>query len=495
MAQAFYSAQQSRALDQKLIQNGVFPGITLMKRAGMAATEYLKQQWPAPCRLLILCGGGNNGGDGFVVAQFAALQGYEVTVALFAQPERYQGDAATVLQEVTDLGIQPVPFHPDLLSEADLLVDAILGTGLTQAVKPALASLFDPINQSGKPVLALDLPSGLNADTGAIMGHAIRADATVTFITRKLGLTQHQGPDTAGRVHYADLNLPETAWPNVGEAPPLAQAHDGHYWWQQRPPRPLASHKGTAGTALLIGGNHSMSGALQMAASACLKSGTGLVKLVTRSEHSPTLTAQQPEWMLYDERALSQLAESASALGIGPGLGQDDWAKGLFDQACLMDRPKVLDADALNWLAQFPRHRDDWVLTPHPGEAARLLNTDSAQIQQDRLAAVKALQQQYGGVVVLKGRGTLIYDGEHCEVCLAGNPGMATGGMGDVLTGLITAWLAQGMAAFDAACLGVWLHAEGGDALYQRYGVRGVLPSELSDCIRRLMAETMAGKV
>jgi NAD(P)H-hydrate epimerase len=174
---------------------------------------------------------------------------------------------------------------------------------------------------------------------------------------------------------------------------------------------------------------------------------------------------------------------------MGPGLGQDDWGQRLFDQAGSVNVPKVLDADALNWLAKAPRHRNDWVLTPHPGEAARLLGTDAAQIQQDRLTAVKALQQQYGGVIVLKGPGTLIYDGHQCEVCTAGNPGMARGGMGDVLTGLITGWLAQGMPAFEAACLSVWLHAAAGDLLCQQHGLRGVLPSELPARIRTLMAK------
>ena len=502
--QAFYSAAATRAFDQALIQKGHEPGLALMKKAAMQAFATLKKQWPAPQQLLVVCGSGNNAGDGLFLAQYAYLAGYEGSVTFLMPPQSLKGEARQALDEWLQLGMSTAPFDPQHLSEATVVVDAILGTGLSRPITEPLASQFAAINQSGCPVLALDLPSGLDADTGTVLGTAIRADHTVTFITQKLGAVQNQGPDHVGQHHLGDCHLPEHAWASLA-SPPLAYAHGLAHWLSVLPQSMLNTHKGQRGTAVLAGGNHAMAGALQLAASSCLFSGCGLVKLITHTHHHAALSAQQPEWMLFDPQALTPLSAQAQVLAIGPGLGQDDWAHALMQKALQkalqIPQPLVIDADGLNWLAKHPLPEQTsptgntrpWILTPHPGEAARLLQTDTATIQKDRLAAVKELHQRYGGIIVLKGNGTLIYDGQHCEVCLAGNPGMATGGMGDVLTGLIAGLVAQKgpshQALFEMACLGVWLHASAADRLCQQQGVRGVRPSAIAPLLPAIMAQ------
>jgi NAD(P)H-hydrate epimerase len=364
------------------------------------------------------------------------------------------------------------------------LVDALFGTGLNRPIDGPLAEQIEWINQLKKPVLALDIPSGLNADTGAILGHAIHATHTCTFITRKVGLYTFQGPETAGKVHYSRLFLPMEILQNQS---PIALNHPLKQWMNKLPERLASQHKGVAGTVCLIGGNHSMMGAIQLAGLASLKVGAGLVKVITHKEHTVALTQSIPELMCYPPADLTTQANLANVVGIGPGLGLDDWSKQLYQQVLDLPLPKVVDADALKLLALSPQKNNHWVLTPHPGEAAALLNTTTALVQADRIQAIKDLQKTYGGVIVLKGNGSLIYDGERMEICLAGNPGMAVGGMGDVLTGTIATFIAQGLSLWDAACLGVALHAHAGDVLAQQKGQPGILPSELASVMSQLM--------
>lgn len=484
----FYSAAQSRAIDRFAIQQKGLPGLLLMKRAGLFAFNTLRQQHPAAHRLLIVCGGGNNGGDGLVVAQLAVMAGLAVRVCLAVAPQNLHGDAAKAYRELTALGGDSQPFHPALLAECDMVVDALFGIGLNRPITGEAAQWIEQINASGKPVLALDIASGLHADTGEVLGHAIRATHTCTFLTHKPGLYQFNGADFSGQLHFSDLFLDAAI---LQSQTPLATAHDLTYWRRTLPPRPHTSHKGSRGSVCLIGGNFHMMGAVQMAGLAVLKVGAGLLKIISREEHATTLTQALPEAMCYPPGLFNSVAAQSKVLAIGPGLGMDDWGKALFNAALRHsaehNAPLVVDADALKHLAAAPQHCDHWILTPHPGEAAVLLGTTSQQIQADRIAAVKALQQRYGGVAVLKGNGTLIYDGAQLEMCLVGNPGMAVGGMGDILTGILAGLLAQGMPLFNAACLGVNLHAHAGDLLAQTQG-SGLLPTELAYALPGLLS-------
>jgi NAD(P)H-hydrate epimerase len=481
----FHTTHQSQAIDQTAIKEKGIPGILLMKRAGLFAFDSLQHHFNNPHSIVVFCGTGNNGGDGFVVAQLALLAGMEVQVLLHGAPDNLRGDALIAYQEMMAVGITINPFTKSLITQADVLVDALFGTGLDRPISGQLAEQIQWINQINKPVLALDIPSGLSADTGAILGQAIQATHTCTFITRKLGLYTFQGSDTSGKVHYSRLFLPLEI---IQSQSPIALNHPLKHWMNKLPERLASQHKGVAGTVCLVGGNHSMMGAIQLAGLASLKVGAGLVKVITHTEHTVAITQSIPELMCYQPEELTIQANLANVVGIGPGLGIDDWGKKLYQQVLDVPLPKVVDADALKLLALNPQKHSNWVLTPHPGETALLLNTTTSTIQTDRVQAIKALQQKYGGVIVLKGNGSLIYDGESLEICLAGNPGMAVGGMGDVLTGTISTFIAQGLSLWDATCLGVSLHAHAGDVLAQQKGQPGILPSELASVMSQLMS-------
>lgn len=487
----FYSAQQSQAIDAFAIHQQGIPGLLLMKRAGLFSYEILLNHYPKTKHLLILCGTGNNGGDGFVVAQLALLAGLRTTVVLHGHSDQLTGDALLAYQEFTQLGGDVTLFEAGLpvlesLSQYDVIIDALFGTGMDKdrPITGALAEWVSTINQQATPVIALDIPSGLDANTGQIHGCAIQAERTCTFITQKPGLYQLHGQDTAGKIHHSRLFLNDDT---LHSQPPIAHHHTLKHWLSHLPKRNAVSHKGSTGQVLLIGGDQYMMGAVQMAGLACLKVGAGLVKVITHPEHGIALTQALPELMCYSDTEFKAHSASAKVIAMGPGLGLREWGEALFHQTLQLPQTKVLDADALTLLAQAPLHQTNWILTPHPGEAARLLNSTTEAVQNDRFSAIKAIQKRYGGVVVLKGNASLIFDGEHLEICLAGNPGMATGGMGDVLTGTISGLIAQGMPLFEAACLGVSLHAHAGDIIAQQKGQHGLLPTELASTLSQLL--------
>lgn len=497
---AFYTAQTSQKIDQYALHTLGIPSFLLMKQAGFFAFQTLQQLLNVPTQtsppsnpvptssaktLTLLCGTGHNGGDGFILAQFAKLAGHTVHVCLLGNTDQLKGTALAAYQEMLAIGLSTKPFHQALLHQSDYIVDAIFGIGLNRPITGEICAIIQQVNQSQTPVLALDIPSGLHPNTGRILGQAIQAAHTCTFITQKIGLYSHQGTDLSGDIHYSPLFLESLISPSHPEFSPIAQNHSLNDWLQKLPPLPATHHKGLAGTACLIGGNHSMMGAIQLAAQACLNSGAGLIKVITQAQHTLLITQAQPEIQCYDASQLLPQLQHANAIAIGPGLGQDKWAQTCFQTVMKSDRPKVLDADALNLLAQSPPHQNTetsskWILTPHPKEAATLLNSTTQAVQNDRIHAIKALHALYGGVIVLKGNGTLIYDGKKLEICLAGNAGMAVGGMGDTLTGLITSFLAQGLSPWNAANLGVSLHAHSGDQLAQQKSQLGTTPSQLN---------------
>ena len=482
-----YSAAQTRELDRLLIEQTQTPGIVLMERAGSAAFELLRQRWPEAQRLAVFCGGGNNGGDGFVVARLAQRAGLAVTLYLLADPARLSGEAQQAFQS---LNLSTITFHRQLTDEPlefDLLVDGLLGTGLNTPVGGLYAEAIAQINSSEIDVLALDVPSGLDASSGAVLGCAVRAAVTISFIGLNRGLLTGQGPGYCGEVSFADLGCPDEIYQQIAQP---TQRIDYQTLKHLLKPRPADAHKGMCGHLLLVGGEQGMSGAIRIAAEAALRCGAGLVSVATRAQHADQLTSQRPEIMSHgveDLVTLRPLLERALVIVCGPGLGRSAWGKMMLDEVLKQSKPLVLDADALNLLAAEPQQRDSWLLTPHPAEAARLLGVATNEVQADRFKAVAELQQRYGGFVLLKGAGTLMCgpDGD-VMLCSDGNPGMASGGMGDLLSGVMGALLAQGMPLAQALTFGVALHGIAGDYAAGDHP-RGLLASDLLPCLRELV--------
>ena len=482
-----YTAAQVRQLDRRAIEQAGIPGYSLMSRAGKAAWDFLRNYWPDSRSLLILCGTGNNGGDGYVIGRLALAAGHAVLVMQLGDVTKIRGDALTAREAYLAAGGKVEPFAAGIPGHVELVVDAMLGTGLERPPEGEWLAAIEMLNTGNKPVLAVDIPTGLHADTGRVPGAAVKADLTVTFIGRKPGLYTGQGPELAGKVVFDDLQVPASVYKPVlvlaeqvtGVSNDLPALH-----------RSRTAHKGHHGHVLVIGGERGMSGAAQLAGLAALRSGAGLVSVATRPAHAANLAAACPEFMCHGIAGAGDLASllaRATVVAIGPGLGRSDWSRQLFAQALETRLPMVVDADALNLLAHEPARRENWIITPHPGEAGRLLDMSAGEIQQDRFAAVRALVDGYGGTAVLKGAGSLVCTAERAvAVCTAGNPGMATAGMGDVLTGVIAALVAQGLSLPDAAILGVCLHGQAGDRAAVA-GERGMLARDLIDELRHII--------
>lgn len=481
-----YSAQQVRDLDARLIAAGT-PGFELMRRAAHAAWRALRRQWPDAGEITVLAGHGNNAGDGYLIAALALRAGWRVRVLAVGDAACLSGDAASAHGEARAAGVD-IEVWSDRAELRGVLVDALLGTGLGGEVREPYASAIAAINASSLPVLAVDIPSGLSADTGQVLGCAVNADLTVTFIGLKLGLFTAQGPDQCGELVFDALDADPALLPGNGVARRLAPAS-----LPLLATRPKAAHKGLFGHVLVVGGDTGLGGAVLLAAESALRCGAGLVSLATRVAHVPAALARRPELMargVSSSAELLRLAERADVLVVGPGVGRDAWGRVLVSAAASLERRQVWDADALNLLAEerVARPSGDWVITPHPAEAARLLGISTAEVQADRPTAALALAQRYQAVVVLKGVGSLIASPDgRLALCDHGHPAMAGAGLGDVLSGILGALLAQGLPAFDAACLAVWLHARAGESLGAQG--RGLAAADLIPAVRQLLEE------
>ena len=483
-----YAAAQVRELDRRAIEEQGIPGYTLMRRAAAAAWQAARARWPQARSVAVVAGSGNNGGDGYEIARLARQAGCAVRVCV-VDGRAPAGDAATARAAWLELGrIEPYEDAGADFFNADLVVDAIFGTGLTRPPQGAALAAIDSIElarKAGAGVLAVDLPSGLHADTGAVPGRAVRADLTVTFIGRKLGLHTGQGPDCCGHIVFGRLEVPDAVYDRL---PPLATLMAPQDLRACLPPRQRTAHKGDNGHVLIVGGDTGTIGAVLLAARAALRAGAGLVSVATRAAHAAQLAAAQPELMCRGVEFAGELQTMigrADVVAIGPGLGQADWGRLACDEVFASGKPLVVDADALNLLAHRPQYLDRWVLTPHPGEAGRLLGLSTDAVQADRVTAVRQLQQRYGGVAVLKGAGTLV-QGAGLSLCPYGNPGMGVGGMGDALTGITAAFLGQGLDAETAAAAAVLAHALAGDRAAGA-GERGLTPSDLIEALRAVV--------
>jgi len=497
LPEALYRAADTRAADQRAASEHGLAGGVLMERAGSAAFALLRERFPRARRVVVVCGPGNNGGDGYVLARLAKEAGLAVTVlspantaGALAHPTNASSvsDAATARDAWHKAGGTVQPFAVAPLQTCDVIVDALFGTGLERPLEGDWRAAIEAMNASGRPVFAIDIPSGLHADSGRVLGDAVRAALTLSFIGLKAGLFTGLGREHSGLILFDALGVPGAVFAGVA---PLARRITQRNLHGLLKPRARHAHKGDAGRVLVVGGQPGMPGAVRLSGEAAYCAGAGLVVLATHPEHAALISAARPELIAYgvnDAPAIQPLLAGAHALAVGPGLGQSAWGRALWQAVLSMDKPLVVDADALNLLATQPSSRADWVLTPHPGEAARLLGVSVADIQSDRFVAARAIAQRYGGVCVLKGSGTLIasIQDQPLWLCDRGNPGLASGGTGDVLTGTIAALLAQGLAPLEAARLGVWAHASAGDQLAAN-GERGILASDLLQPLRTIL--------
>ncbi|MDX1367231.1 NAD(P)H-hydrate dehydratase [Pseudomonas sp.] len=483
---ALYSAAQVRELDARLIAAGT-PGFELMNRAAHAIWRALRRRWPDAGTLTVLAGCGNNAGDGYLVAALALRAGWQVRLVAVGDPLQLQGAAAQARDEAQAAGVTIQPWS-ECVELSGVVVDALLGTGLSGAVREPYAQAIRLLNASALPVVAVDIPSGLCADSGQVLGVAVRAQLTVTLIGLKLGLFTGVAADWVGELVFDDLQAePALVAAQACVAQRLAGAHV-----PRLPGRPRTVHKGQLGHVLVVGGDRGFAGAALLAAQSALRSGAGMVSLATRAEHLAPAQARVPEVMsaaVASANQLLALGAAASVWVVGPGLGQGAWGRSLLSVASISGAPQIWDADALNLLAAGAvKMPAGGVITPHPGEAARLLGVSAAEVQADRPAAARALARRYQAVCVLKGAGTLLADSAgQLLLCDRGHPVMAGAGLGDVLAGLIGALLAQGLPVMAAASLAVWLHASAGERLAEQ-GC-GLAASDLCAAIRQLLRE------
>lgn len=498
---SLYTARQVYALDAAAIASGI-PGIQLMKRAGKAAYELLLQRFPSPERVTVYCGAGKNGGDGYVLAALARQRLLPVQVIQLAAPEKLSGEARLAYEFALQEGVQMLPFTAASTAPlAGVIVDALLGIGLQGDVRPEFAAAIAQINRSALPVLAIDIPSGLNADTGAAQGAAVKATLTLTFIGIKRGLLSGHGPAVCGEIVLSTLDIPAQIFTQLqdnGEAMPAAEVLSLASLMDLLVARQADAHKGDFGHVMIIGGDTGYGGAVIMAAEAAARSGAGLVSVATRPEHVSAILARRPEVMacgVVSGQELEPLLARPTVLVVGPGLGRSPWSEQMLQQAINSGLPLVVDADAINILAAgrvVPNvvARNNWLLTPHPGEAARLLGITSSDVQLDRFGCLAKMQQKFGGAVILKGAGSLV-SGESGTVGVVtqGNPGMASGGMGDVLSGVLGGLMAQGLGVEDAARLGAVLHSSAADLAADEIGQRALLATDLIPYLCQLLSE------
>lgn len=523
-----YTAEQVRALDALLVEHIPISALKLMRRAATVVLSVISQRWPQLRRLVVFVGTGNNGGDGYYIAVLAAAEGIKVQVLECGDLNRLRGDAASAREEALANGVscKQCDILLDLASNQfgseTVLVDALLGIGHSGPLRGAYEPTIDWINGSGLSIVSVDVPSGLNCDTGHVAEVAVCATMTVCLVALKQGLFTANGPEQAGEVVFHDLGMPEEIKVSAAATNTASTRIDINCVSSMLKPRRLDTHKGDCGNVLVLGGDVGYGGAALMAAEAAARIGAGTVSLVTRSPHVTASLARRPEIMVrsieepdaFGSEQLLALMQKASVIVIGPGLGNSNWSYSLLRQALEFagsHLPVVLDADALNLLAEtsalhegslnnegktMRMHSPMWVLTPHPGEAARLLRNTVQEVQENRFDAARALQDKFGGAVLLKGVGSLIccpgeivnFEPEAAcvQVCTEGNPGMASGGMGDVLSGMLGGLIAQGLTVSDALRCGVCIHGEAADLAVVSEGERGLMATDLFHHIRRL---------
>ncbi|HEX6271908.1 MAG TPA: NAD(P)H-hydrate dehydratase [Polyangiaceae bacterium] len=502
------SRLEMRELDRTTIEGGHVPSLLLMESAGRGAAELVKREFAGKKRVVIVCGAGNNGGDGFVVARLLAGSGFDVCVALVAEPARLRGDALENHREYVASGGAMTLFLADsldrldgVLRDAEVVVDAVFGTGLDREIGGFERAVIERINAAAAPCVALDLPSGLDADTGVPRGAAVRAEHTVTFAYAKRGLFTPLGRAHAGRVEVVDIGIPTELVEGVGYGAALVEASDAAL---AVVPRTALSHKGSSGRVLVVAGSPGKIGAALLCAHGALRAGAGLVTIAASASAASALEQRVLEAMTerYDadalESSLGALLERADVVAIGPGLGVDAVTSRVIERVVLgWPGTAVVDADAITHFkgraAELSRAKGRLVLTPHPGEMARLLGISTAEVEADRFGTIATAVERTGATVLLKGSATLVgAPGQKIAVNPTGHPVLAAGGSGDVLTGVIAA-LATGADPFRAAVTGAFAHGAAATIAATARGVdRGVLAHEIGDEVPKALAALSA---
>lgn len=474
-----YTSAQARRLDQLAMKLDQLGDGVLMERAGEAAFRHLRFLWPRARRIIIICGPGNNGGDGYVLARKLLETGLSLTVLALGKLEKQSGDASRARAAYEESGGEIRSYEGGELGNTDLIVDALLGIGSERDLTGLFAEIVSVINQNQAPVFALDVPSGIEADSGRVLGDAVSAAATLTFIGIKRGTLTSAAVDHVGQLYVADLGVSEKARSDV-EVDSFLLTWVGCK--NLLPRRRRDTHKGQQGKLLVIGGVEGMTGAVQMTGLSALRAGAGLVRIASLGQFSTLFPELMPA-QISTESDLDPLLEFTEVIAIGPGLGRDEFARRILGKVLdfrKKDQSLVLDADALVCLATEPAEVTGSILTPHPGEAAALLSCSAADVQADRFAAAQAIAKQFASICVLKGAGTVISDGIDCFVSDRGGPELASAGTGDVLTGIVAALLGHGLSALSAAQLGVFLHGLTGERVAQKYGT-GLVATDLCD--------------
>ena len=508
------TAAEMRQIDQDTIEGVGIPGIVLMETAGSAIVRAIEQHYPTCHRIGVFVGKGNNGGDGLVIARQLAHAGRDVHLFLVSPADSFTGEAEINLQIAKRLGLK-IEFYgtgavPTTLASCELLVDAIFGTGLRDTVRGSIATVIKTLNSFSAPTLSVDLPSGLDANTGHPLGTCVRADRTVTIGLPKRGLLVHPGAEFVGKLEVVDIGFPEQVIEAQGIKVNWTTATQASQWV---PPRPPASHKGTYGRVLVVAGSTGMTGAAALASEAALRAGAGLVTLAIPKHLNPILEGLLPEVMTLplpetDAGSLSVSATSAilefaektkSVLAIGPGLSQHSDTVRLVHQLVRENREQalnlrmVVDADGLNALSQVPEVISlldrEAILTPHPGEMSRLTSNSVSSLEADRIRTAQQFASEHNLTLVFKGAPTVtgLPNGD-VWINSTGNPGMATGGMGDVLTGIIAGLMAQGHSSETAAVLGVYLHGLAGDLAAEALGMPGLIASDVLKAVPRAIS-------
>jgi NAD(P)H-hydrate epimerase len=500
------NASHSRAIDRRATEEYGIPVKVLMERAGIAVFDAVRQLLPQGGRLLVYCGKGNNGGDGFVVARLARESGFATDCLVAAEEDDLTPDAAEQMRVARMQGVDPIYVSDarylrrvDGIGRYDLIVDALLGTGARCEVKGPIKEAIQFINRSGVPAVSVDVPSGILCDTGEELGESVWALRTVTFGHAKPFLFQGIGLEHSGFWTVHDIGYPSA----LLREPTDARLLDREWVASLLPERLRGSHKGENGTILIIAGSHLMRGAAFLAARAALRSGAGLVAVAGVESVCAAVASHLPEALLLPlpevdgvihpdaGRVIQEKGRKASSVVFGPGLTHEppilDFLGGLWDQ---WDRPCVIDADALNAVSHGVRlPRAECVLTPHPGEMSRLMHASIAEIQSDRFRSVRLAVEQFEQCVLLKGPYSIVGEpGQPMLVNSTGNPGLASGGMGDVLAGMIATLLAQDLPAYYAASCAMYWHGAAADSLADTVGSTGYLASELADALPKARA-------
>ncbi len=488
-----YLSKEIHTIENNALRINETSIFSLMQRAAQKAFDVLRANWPNAKTAVVVTGKGKNAGEGYLLARLLATAGIHVRVGYVVEPERLKAEARAAYLYAKEVEVKFVPFGADELTQTDVIVDALLGIGITRPLSAEWLGAVMLMNRSKTKILALDVPSGLNPDTGALYTDAVKADVTVTFVAMKPGLLTGQGPEKSGEIHLAGLHLPLSAYDDVI---PCAYRFDISTLTEWLPIRKRASHIGDYGKVLVIGGQKSMEGAALLCAQGALRTGVGMVHMVTREQYASLFMIANPEVRVHgieNAQHLDKLIHMVDSIVIGCGLGNDSWAISMLNKVLQHNKPTVLDADALNLLATASVILPDDILlkpiviTPHSLEAARLLNQSVQDIELDRLKAVKALRQKFM-VAILKGSGTLVADHDLVSINTTGTPAMASAGMGEVLSGMIGGFLAQGLSLRRATRVAVWLHGLAGSRAAEE-GEHGMLASDVVAKIRIVLNE------